>query len=84
MDVDAATATTDRNEDPLRLFVVHLFSVLKIMGLALRQYHAYRSRESLDVLSKLPKKHYDSPCVSLMVAKNHFENVDYRKVFFLY
>lgn len=58
---------------------VSLASLLCKLGLALHTLHGFDCQQSVQILSTLPKRHFESGYVLDLVGLCHFESGDYRK-----
>ncbi|XP_015183720.1 PREDICTED: cell division cycle protein 27 homolog isoform X5 [Polistes dominula] len=56
-----------------------LMSLLKELGLAYQHLSQYNCSQAIDILSVLPTQHYNTGWVLSMLARAHFEMMDYKK-----
>lgn len=54
-------------------------SLLKELGMAYQHLSQYNCAQAIEILSVLPTQHYNTGWVLSMLARAHFEMIDYKK-----
>lgn len=61
------------------IFLEGLMSLLRELGTAYQHLSQFKCMQAVEILSILPTQHYNTGWVLSMLARAHFEMMDYKK-----